>query len=41
VGSVADVVEKGQKCKVKVLSFTGQKTSLSMKVMRKWLGKTF
>jgi len=29
--SVSDVVSKGQKVKVKVLSFTGSKTSLSMK----------
>ena len=34
---MTDVVEKGQKVKVKVLSFTGQKTSLSMKVLRKCL----
>lgn len=39
VGSVADVVEKGQKCKVKVLSFTGQKTSLSMKDVDQSTGK--
>ncbi|XP_076154498.1 ATP-dependent RNA helicase DHX8-like [Alosa pseudoharengus] len=31
VANVADVVSKGQKVKVKVLSFTGTKTSLSMK----------
>ncbi|GFS95575.1 ATP-dependent RNA helicase DHX8 [Nephila pilipes] len=31
VTSVGDVVQKGQRVKVKVLSFTGQKTSLSMK----------
>ncbi|KAK2111928.1 ATP-dependent RNA helicase dhx8 [Saguinus oedipus] len=31
MGSVADVVSKGQRVKVKVLSFTGTKTSLSMK----------
>ena len=37
MGSVTDVVEKGQKVKVKVLSFTGQKTSLSMKVITNWL----
>ncbi|XP_026112247.1 ATP-dependent RNA helicase DHX8-like, partial [Carassius auratus] len=30
-GRVADVVSKGQSVKVKVLSFTGSKTSLSMK----------
>ena len=30
-------MEKGQKVKVKVLSFTGQKTSLSMKVTGKFL----
>lgn len=33
VANVADVVSKGQRVKVKVLSFTGSKTSLSMKVM--------
>lgn len=32
VANVADVVSKGQRVKVKVLSFTGTKTSLSMKV---------
>ena len=32
VATVADVVSKGQRVKVKVLSFTGTKTSLSMKV---------
>lgn len=32
VANVADVVSKGQRVKVKVLSFTGSKTSLSMKV---------
>ena len=32
VANVADVVNKGQRVKVKVLSFTGSKTSLSMKV---------
>ena len=32
MGNVSDVVNRGQKVKVKVLSFTGQKTSLSMKV---------
>ncbi|XP_064647982.1 ATP-dependent RNA helicase DHX8-like [Lineus longissimus] len=31
VTSVSEVVQKGQKVKVKVLTFTGQKTSLSMK----------
>ncbi|KAL0984209.1 hypothetical protein UPYG_G00138520 [Umbra pygmaea] len=31
VANVADVVQKGQKVKIKVLSFTGSKTSLSMK----------
>lgn len=31
VSSVSDVVKRGQKVKVKVLSFTGEKTSLSMK----------
>lgn len=32
VGNVSDVVQRGQKVKIKVLSFTGQKTSLSIKV---------
>ena len=32
VTQVSDVVNKNQKVKVKVLSFTGQKTSLSIKV---------
>ena len=32
MANVADVVSKGQRVKVKVLSFTGTKTSLSMKV---------
>ena len=32
VTNVSDVVNKNQPVKVKVLSFTGQKTSLSMKV---------
>ena len=32
VANVADVVTKGQRVKIKVLSFTGSKTSLSMKV---------
>ena len=31
VGNVSDVVQRGLKVKVKVLSFTGQKTSLSIK----------
>ncbi|XP_061611131.1 ATP-dependent RNA helicase DHX8 [Phyllopteryx taeniolatus] len=31
VANVADVVSKGQRVKIKVLSFTGSKTSLSMK----------
>lgn len=31
VTNVSDVVQRGQKVKVKILSFTGQKTSLSMK----------
>lgn len=35
VANVADVVSKGQRVKVKVLSFTGTKTSLSMKVGEK------
>lgn len=34
MANVADVVSKGQRVKVKVLSFTGSKTSLSMKVRR-------
>jgi len=34
VANVADVVSKGQRVKVKVLSFTGSKTSLSMKVSK-------
>lgn len=34
MANVADVVRKGQRVKVKVLSFTGSKTSLSMKVRR-------
>lgn len=34
VANVADVVQKGQRVKIKVLSFTGSKTSLSMKVRR-------
>ena len=32
VSQVSDVVNRGQKVKVKVLTFTGQRTSLSMKV---------
>lgn len=32
IADVADVVSKGQRVKVKVLSFTGTKASLSMKV---------
>lgn len=32
IASVADVVTRGQKVKVKVLLFTGSKASLSMKV---------
>ena len=32
VSNVSDVVSKGQKVKVKVLSITGTKVSLSMKV---------
>lgn len=35
VANVADVVSKGQRVKVKVLSFTGSKTSLSMKVKKR------
>lgn len=34
MANVADVVSKGQRVKVKVLSFTGSKTSLSMKVKK-------
>ena len=34
VNNVTDVVNKHQKVKVKVLSFTGTKTSLSMKVQK-------
>lgn len=34
VANVADVVSKGQRVKIKVLSFTGSKTSLSMKVRK-------
>ena len=32
IANMSDVVTKGQKVKVKVLSFTGTKASLSMKV---------
>lgn len=32
IANVSDVVTKGQKVKIKVLSFTGTKASLSMKV---------
>lgn len=39
VTSVSDVVQRGQKVKVKVLSFTGQKTSLSMKDVDQETGK--
>nr|XP_042908031.1 ATP-dependent RNA helicase DHX8 isoform X3 [Parasteatoda tepidariorum] len=39
VTSVGDVVQKGQRVKVKVLSFTGQKTSLSMKDVDQDSGK--
>lgn len=35
VKDVGDVVKRGQKVKVKVLSVTGSKLSLSMKVDRK------
>ena len=44
VANVADVVTKGQRVKIKVLSFTGSKTSLSMKVRprpRAQMGKRF
>lgn len=37
VANVADVVSKGQRVKVKVLSFTGSKTSLSMKVWKNFI----
>ena len=33
VTTVSDVVNRGQKVKAKVLSFTGNKPSLSLKVM--------
>lgn len=33
VNNVTDVVKRGQKVKVKCLSFTGQKVALSMKVI--------
>ena len=36
VSNVSDVVQRGLKVMVKVLSFTGQKTSLSIKV-RAWV----
>ncbi|KAF2348160.1 Helicase-associated domain [Trinorchestia longiramus] len=39
VTSVSDVVTRGQKVKVKVLSFTGQKTSLSMKDVDQLTGR--
>ncbi|XP_054717048.1 ATP-dependent RNA helicase DHX8-like [Uloborus diversus] len=39
VTSVGDVVQKGQRVKVKVLSFTGQKTSLSMKDVDQYSGE--
>lgn len=39
VTNVSDVVMRGQKVKVKVLSFTGQKTSLSMKDVDQGTGK--
>lgn len=38
VANVADVVSKGQRVKIKVLSFTGSKTSLSMKVRTDFCG---
>lgn len=34
IANIADVVSRGQKVKAKVLSFTGSKASLSMKVSR-------
>ncbi len=37
VSNVSDVVNRSQKVKVKVLSFTGQKTSLSIKVSQSQL----
>lgn len=39
VTNVSDVVVRGQKVKVKVLSFTGQKTSLSMKDVNQETGE--
>uniref|UniRef100_A0A3P8WAF3 ATP-dependent RNA helicase DHX8 n=1 Tax=Cynoglossus semilaevis TaxID=244447 RepID=A0A3P8WAF3_CYNSE len=39
VANVADVVNKGQRVKVKVLSFTGSKTSLSMKDVEQETGE--
>lgn len=40
IANVADVVTKGQKVLVKVLSVTGTKASLSMKVShRSWFGR--
>lgn len=39
VTNVSDVVSRGQKVKVKVLSFTGQKTSLSMKDVDQTTGR--
>lgn len=38
IANVADVVTKGQKVMVKVLSFTGTKASLSMKVSHAFIG---
>lgn len=40
VANVADVVSKGQRVKIKVLSFTGSKTSLSMKVSELYLNES-
>ncbi|GFW57196.1 ATP-dependent RNA helicase DHX8 [Trichonephila clavipes] len=39
VANVGDVVKRGQRVKVKVLSFTGQKTSLSMKDVNQETGE--
>uniref|UniRef100_UPI00358F02B1 ATP-dependent RNA helicase DHX8 isoform X2 n=1 Tax=Myxine glutinosa TaxID=7769 RepID=UPI00358F02B1 len=39
VASVADIVSKGQRVKIKVLSFTGTKTSLSMKDVEQETGE--
>lgn len=39
IANVADVVTRGQRVKVKVLSFTGTKASLSMKVRISYTGE--